>query len=754
MLAFSFTHVRARAGKDLSKHFSELAHIVHMSLIKKVKYSFSLVAMLLMLSPLTAFAQTDTLTALQQQIAALQQQLISLQGKQSGGGGGLGQSLSTNKPLPANFSLPPGDIEEVEITPIVSFDRNLYLGLRNDPDVSNLQEFLTDQGFYNQTISGNFFILTRNAVKKFQAAHGIRPSGYFGPLTRTVANKILAGEVSPPTIPPLMNRPPVISGIKGPTTLKVNETGTWTIQASDPEKGSLAYHVTWGDEEVGIPRPPQKPVTAEQITQTATLTHTYAKAGTFSPLFVVVDDANLSAQTSIGVLVNSVSRPPSIKVLSPNGGETLVRGQQIPIAWTGGDPKQARGVSFQLLRSNGDFVGYISCGNASSGSFNFGNPLSLKFSCDSDYTTNVVPNGAYLIKAVDYNGDTGLRNEDQSDAPFSIEETGTTSAQASITVTSPNSGEAWQVGNTYSVRWSSNGAPGTKTIHAIGLINGVAVDKYLGNSDGDSFNYTVSSVITPPGNWTLWVCGRFCPKDGGFGDGRAITITSGSPTTTTDLRVTGITKESLHPYGFNATFCVDGSQSTNDLKKMNPSLTDFPFDYAVYDLQGKKHQRRVGAGGTPEDLKNGQCLTFGWIIQQQEQDYYNQSKKVELILDPANLIAETNESNNSLIFAKTPSAIQVLLPNGGEVWNIGTTQIIKWTGGSGTTGIYLYRETPNAACGFCNFISIIASGVSADQGQYAWTIPNTLTPGSTFYIRLSGGASADNSDAPFSIVQP
>lgn len=75
----------------------------------------------------------------------------------------------------------------------VSFDRDLYFGLRNDADVSNLQEFLTDKGFYDNTISGNFFILTRNAVKKFQAAHGVRPTGYFGHKSRIVANALLQG---------------------------------------------------------------------------------------------------------------------------------------------------------------------------------------------------------------------------------------------------------------------------------------------------------------------------------------------------------------------------------------------------------------------------------------------------------------------------------------------------------------------------------------------------------------------------------
>ena len=44
------------------------------------------------------------------------------------------------------------------------------------------------------------------------------------------------------------NKPPVISGFSGPTTLAVNASGTWTIQASDHENQSLSYSVRWGDE--------------------------------------------------------------------------------------------------------------------------------------------------------------------------------------------------------------------------------------------------------------------------------------------------------------------------------------------------------------------------------------------------------------------------------------------------------------------------------------------------------------------------
>ena len=83
------------------------------------------------------------------------------------------------------------------------------------------------------------------------------------------------------------NMPPVISGLSGPRTLKVNETGTWTIQASDPENGALSYHITWGDEYVGdgsisIGRP-------LDFTTTNTFTHRYSSAGTYNMTVTVRD---------------------------------------------------------------------------------------------------------------------------------------------------------------------------------------------------------------------------------------------------------------------------------------------------------------------------------------------------------------------------------------------------------------------------------------------------------------------------------
>lgn len=92
------------------------------------------------------------------------------------------------------------------------FDRDLYFGLRNDPDVVRLQEFLRGQGQFTFPVStGNYFTVTLEAVKKFQAANGLPPvGGYFGPQSRAAANRILSQGVkaiAPPQTPALSTSP-------------------------------------------------------------------------------------------------------------------------------------------------------------------------------------------------------------------------------------------------------------------------------------------------------------------------------------------------------------------------------------------------------------------------------------------------------------------------------------------------------------------------------------------------------------------
>ncbi len=99
------------------------------------------------------------------------------------------------------------------------------------------------------------------------------------------------------------NRPPTISGFSGPTTLGVNQTGTWSVNASDPENGSLSYRVTWGDEQATLPH--AAPLARDAFVQTTTFTHAYSTAGTYTITIVVRDSAGQEATMSTTVRVGS-----------------------------------------------------------------------------------------------------------------------------------------------------------------------------------------------------------------------------------------------------------------------------------------------------------------------------------------------------------------------------------------------------------------------------------------------------------------
>ena len=110
------------------------------------------------------------------------------------------------------------------------------------------------------------------------------------------------------------NQPPIISGISGPTILKVGETGMWTVKASDPENGYLVYSVSWGDNLSETPTTNSGPAS---YSQTATFTHSYSKAGIYNPTFIVTDNQGLYAETSVSVNVGNATQPSISYTASP-----------------------------------------------------------------------------------------------------------------------------------------------------------------------------------------------------------------------------------------------------------------------------------------------------------------------------------------------------------------------------------------------------------------------------------------------------
>ncbi|OGZ20037.1 MAG: hypothetical protein A2654_02370 [Candidatus Nealsonbacteria bacterium RIFCSPHIGHO2_01_FULL_43_31] len=75
-----------------------------------------------------------------------------------------------------------------------SINQDLSFGMKGNPQVLCLQEFLKNQGtaiYPEGIINGNFFNATLQAVIRFQQKYSIQGTGYVGPVTRVKINQLL-----------------------------------------------------------------------------------------------------------------------------------------------------------------------------------------------------------------------------------------------------------------------------------------------------------------------------------------------------------------------------------------------------------------------------------------------------------------------------------------------------------------------------------------------------------------------------------
>jgi hypothetical protein len=79
----------------------------------------------------------------------------------------------------------------------------------------------------------------------------------------------------------------------------LNQSGTWSISASDPEGTQLTYSILWGDEVTSVPL---MKMSSNAAIQNSTFTHSYAAAGTYT-VRLTVRDQNGQEATATGTVV-------------------------------------------------------------------------------------------------------------------------------------------------------------------------------------------------------------------------------------------------------------------------------------------------------------------------------------------------------------------------------------------------------------------------------------------------------------------
>lgn len=368
------------------------------------KNFFFVLPLVIILSPIMASAQTSatpTAEQLQAQLQALVDQLKTLQGA-----AGLNEQL----------------VAEETSRFIVAFNKNLYFGLKNDADVSNLQEFLKSQEYYAGPISGNYFLLTMEAVKKFQKANNINSTGYFGLKTRTAANKILetivsgsgyeeksatetsaqslpvsstttTAPVSTPTIIPSVAATQIMtaaSTVSVATTTPVTVSGTTSqTQTSATASSTAIVTLTASPNPVSDGSPTTLSWTSSNVSSCTAggawtgSQPTYGSyltgslfAATGSYTFTLnCSGSSDSSQSSVTVTVNPP--PPTFTVSAPISREQLRMGQTYSIKWTSSSNTGVLSVIRLSLYKGNSYKDFIAVDVPNNGAYDWNIPISL-----------------------------------------------------------------------------------------------------------------------------------------------------------------------------------------------------------------------------------------------------------------------------------------------------------------------------------------------------------------------------------------
>ena len=294
------------------------------------------------------------------------------------------------------------------------------------------------------------------------------------------------------------NLPPVMSGVSGPTSLTAGQTGTWTITASDPENGTLSYRAVWGDEVSASASTLQMQFPSSQTAQSATFTHAYSQAGTYTPTFTVTDSGGLTARTSASVNVGTTSTPfPTITLFAAKDPNPTNR--SVTMVW------QASAVTDATL--------LVEC---TPGSISFTTDKGNSPSCEKGgvWSWYGQTSGSIVV--------TPLGNANSITVPFSLTlikngltqkiyvtfpASPTTTAQK-IWVTYPNDGGTFYKGNPYTITWSGTYLSSVNiSLHKQSVGDAVAVIAVgaQGASNGGSYKWYVPTTLQDGSDYRIWV---------------------------------------------------------------------------------------------------------------------------------------------------------------------------------------------------------------------------------------------------------
>ncbi len=379
---------------------------------------------------------------------------------------------------------------------------------------------------------------------------------------------------------------------------------------------------------------------------------------------------------------------PMITVVGPNGGESWTLGSSQMITFTRSNAPGNATVELNRTYPSGAWELLSNAVSSSS------------YAWTVSGTTSATVRTRVYLTATPAVGDT-------SNANFFI--TGT----PALTLTAPNGGETWVNGSPQVVRFTRSNAAGNVTVQLNRTYPSATWDVLSTAVSADTFAWTASGI---PSVFTR--IRVFLTANATVGDTSNANFTIAAPTITVTAPNGGETWSLGSTQSVTFTRSNANGNATVELNRTYPS-------------------------GTWELLNNAVSgSSYSWVVS----GATSSAARIRVYLTGASSIGDT--SNAGFTISGIPT-LTMTAPNGGESWNIGTSQTISFTraNAAGTATLELNRNYPS---GTWELISNSVAGSSV-----AWTPTGAGT--STARIRVYLNATpevGDTSNANFTLVAP
>jgi hypothetical protein len=373
--------------------------------------------------------------------------------------------------------------------------------------------------------------------------------------------------------------------------------------------------------------------------------------------------------------------PPSVTVVAPNGGETWYMGDTQDITWTASDNIDIFSVDLYYSTNGGtDYTPIISLGPGQG---------------ERSYAWTIPdePSDSVLVRAVVYDHYEINSAVDVSDSLFTIAD----DVPPAVTVTSPNGGETWYIGDTEDITWTATDSHGVDSVSIYySTYGGSDWTRIASQEPNDGiFAWTVPDTIT---SMALVKVVAYDPSlNAGEDQSDALfDITDGTPPVVT---VTA----------------PNGGEVWNIATPHNITWT--ATDERGIDHVSLYYSVNGGADFTLIDASEPDDGVYPWTVPNAP----TTTAMVRVVaFDPySNSAADTSDAVFTIADATLPT-VTVKTPDGGETWHIGTTEDITWSAydAQGVDSVSI-SYSANGGGDWTQ----IASGED-DDGTYEWTIPN------------------------------